>query len=58
MLDRLRLGIESDRKVSFPVYMPHVVLVSLDLEDIAYLHDVQPCYYGLWMGFETLQLLY
>jgi hypothetical protein len=31
---------------------------SLDLEDIPYLHDVQPCYYGLRMVFEALQRLY
>jgi hypothetical protein len=57
MLDRLLLGIESGRKVSFPVYMLFYVLV-VGFGDIAYLHDVQPCYYGFEMVLATLRRLY
>lgn len=56
MLDRLRLGIECDRKVSFPVYMFYVFVVGF--EGIAYLHYVQPCYHGLGMVLATLRRLY
>ena len=58
MLGRLRLGIESDRKVSLPVYLFYMLVCWFGRHRLAYLHNVQPGYYGLGMVLATLRRLY